>query len=136
MNDAPAERIRAAYAGWAESRGQDGAAFVALAHPELQLRSPLIDAAAGGAEPRGPEGVAQFLAAILRDWEMLDFTTDQIVAQDDTVVWIGHCSWRHRASGREIATDKIDVWHFREGRAVRFAEMFDTLGFARTAGMI
>ena len=38
--------------------------------------------------------------------------------------------------GKEIDTPKIDVWTFRNGKAVRFFEMFDSLGFARTASLI
>jgi ketosteroid isomerase-like protein len=67
---------------------------------------------------------------------MIDFPQQKIVADGDTIVWIGRCSWRHRATGQEIDTPKVDIWTFRDGKAVRFLEMFDSLGFARTAALI
>ena len=60
----------------------------------------------------------------------------RFVADGDDVVMIGHCHWRHRASGRDVRSPKIDVWHFENGKATRFYEMFDTLAFARTVGMV
>jgi hypothetical protein len=35
-----------------------------------------------------------------------------------------------------LDTPKIDVWTFRNGKAVRFFEMFDSLGFARAASLL
>ena len=64
------------------------------------------------------------------------FPTEKIVADGDTVVWIGRCHWRNKHDGKELNTPKIDVWTFRNGKAVRFFEMFDSLGFARAASLI
>ena len=77
-----------------------------------------------------------YFKALFDDWEMLDFPTEKIVADGDTVVWIGRCSWRNKQDGKAIDTPKIDVWTFRNGKAVRFFEMFDSLGFARAASLI
>ena len=51
------------------------------------------------------------------------------------MVWIGRCHWRNKHDGKELDTPKIDVWTFRNGKAVRFFEMFDSLGFARAASL-
>ncbi len=67
---------------------------------------------------------------------MIDFPQERIVAEGDTIVWIGRCAWRHRRTGQELDTPKIDVWTFRDGKAVRYFEMFDSLAFVRTAGLI
>jgi ketosteroid isomerase-like protein len=80
--------------------------------------------------------VRDYFAALHADWEMMDFPTEQVVEQDDTVVWIGRCTWRHRHTGRLAATPKVDIWTFRDGRAIRMFEMFDTLAFVRGAGML
>jgi ketosteroid isomerase-like protein len=62
--------------------------------------------------------------------------TEQVVEQGDTVVWIGRCSWRNRHTGLVATTPKVDIWTFRDGRAVRMFELFDTLAFARAAGLL
>ena len=67
---------------------------------------------------------------------MIDFPQEKIVADGDTVVWIGRCRWRNKRDGKTLDTPKIDVWTFRGGKAVRFFEMFDSLGFARAASLI
>ena len=85
---------------------------------------------------RSREDARNYFKALFDDWEMLDFPTEKIVADGDTVVWIGRCSWRNKHDGKAIDTPKIDVWTFRNGKAVRFFEMFDSLGFARAASLI
>ena len=49
---------------------------------------------------------------------------------------VGRCHWRHRASGREVDSPKVDIWHFEDGKATRFLEMFDSLAFARAVGAV
>ena len=60
---------------------------------------------------------------------MLDFPQERIVADGDTLVWIGRCSCGTEgpASDRHA---QGDIWTFQDGKAVRFFEMFDSLGFA------
>ena len=38
--------------------------------------------------------------------------------------------------GLVASTPKVDIWTFRDGRAVRMFEMYDTLAFARAAGLL
>ena len=85
---------------------------------------------------RSREDTKNYFRELLDNWEMIDFPTEKIVADGDTVVWIGRCHWRNKHDGKEIDTPKIDVWTFRNGKAVRFFEMFDSLGFARAASLI
>jgi ketosteroid isomerase-like protein len=85
---------------------------------------------------RTREDAKTYFKALLDDWEMIDFPQEKIVADGDTVVWIGRCHWRNRHDGKELDTPKIDVWTFRDGKAVRFFEMFDSLGFARAASLL
>ena len=85
---------------------------------------------------RSREDTKNYFRELLDNWEMVDFPTEKIVADGDTVVWIGRCHWRNKHDGKELNTPKIDVWTFRNGKAVRFFEMFDSLGFARAASLI
>lgn len=85
---------------------------------------------------RSREDTSNYFRELLYNWGMIDFPTEKIVADGDTVVWIGRCHWRNKHDGKEVNTPKIDVWTFRSGKAVRFLEMFDSLGFARAASLI
>lgn len=136
--DVPIEQLKDAYRNWRETKGGNLDQVLGLFDDRIEMHSVL--------EPdvphelarvqRSPEDAKSYLKALLDDWEMLDFPTEKIVADGDTVVWIGRCHWRNRHGRKEVGTLKIDVWTFRKGNSVRFFEMFDSLGFVRAAGLI
>ena len=70
--------------------------------------------------------LAQYFAGIKRDWEMIEYVTENFVAQGDRVVMLGHCSWRNRHTGKVVATPKADSWRFADGKAIEFYEYYDT----------
>ena len=132
------ERVRAAYEHWEQSRGGDPEPFLALVGEDFTMASVLDppDLHELARDHVGLDRVRDYFAALDADWEMIDFPTEQVVEQGDTVVWIGRCSWRNRHTGAVAATPKVDIWTFRDGRAVRMFVMFDTLAFVRGAGML
>lgn len=133
-----AELIRAAYAHWEASLGHDPEPFFALVAEDFEMASvldpPEIHELA--CDHCGLDRVRDYFAALDADWEMVAFPTEQVVEQGDTVVWIGRCTWRNRHTGLVASTPKVDIWTFRDGRAVRMFEMYDTLAFARAAGLL
>ncbi|MES2443617.1 MAG: nuclear transport factor 2 family protein [Pseudomonadota bacterium] len=135
MSDAQAnaDRVRRAYARWEASRGVDADAFLELLADDVVMRSLLNppDLHPLAQERVGKEFARDYLESLALNLEMLAFPTEEVVAQGDTVVWIGSCRWRDRKTGAEADTPKADVWHFRGGKAVSVMEFFDTLGFAR-----
>jgi ketosteroid isomerase-like protein len=140
MSSSPsnADLIRAAYAHWAESLGQDPEPFFALIAEDFTMASVLDppDLHELARDHYGLDRVRDYFAALDADWEMVEFPTEQVLEQGGTVVWIGRCTWRNRHTGRLAMTPKVDIWTFREGRAVRMFEMFDTLAFVRAAGLL
>ena len=136
--DLPLAELTDAYKKWRETKGENVDQVLNLMADEIEMHSVL--------EPevkhelarvqRSREDAKNYFKALLDDWEMLDFPTERIIADGDTIVWIGACSWRNKHDGKELQTPKVDIWTFRNGKAVRFLEMFDSLGFARAIGMI
>ena len=57
---------------------------------------------------------------------MVHYTIDQYVEQDDVVCAIGSTSWTNKQTGKTIDTPKVDVWRFKDGKAVAFFEYYDT----------
>ena len=133
-----AGRVGAAYENWQASLGRDPEPFLALMGEDFEMTSVLDppDLHELAADHRGPDRVRDYFAALDADWEMIDFPTERVVEQGDTVVWIGRCTWRNRHTGIVVSTPKVDIWTFRDGEAVRMFEIYDTLGFARGAGML
>lgn len=139
MNEAPTQtranagKVRRAYARWEASRGADADAFLELLADDVVMRSLLSppDLHPLAQERVGKEFARDYLESLALNLEMIAFPTGEVVAEGDTVVWIGSCHWRDRKTGAEANTPKADVWHFRDGKAVSVMEYFDTLGFAR-----
>ena len=135
--DVPIEELKLAYTNWRETKGGNLDQVLGLFDEQIEMHSVL--------EPdvqhelarvqRSREDTRNYFRELLDNWDMVDFPTERIVADGDTVVWIGRCHWRNKHDGKELNTPKIDVWTFRNGKAVRFFEMFDSLGFARAAGL-
>lgn len=134
----PAQRVRHAYLRWAETRGESADLFLDLMADDVRCTSALSpdEDHPLAAERVGKEFARDYLESLPLNLDMISYTTEEVVDGGDTVVWIGHCSWRERASGKETSTRKVDVWRFRDGSAVSVLEMFDTLGFARLNRMI
>ena len=131
--------LREAYRRWRDTKGGCADEILALFDDRIEMRSvlaPEIPSELAGRHVSKAEAAAYF-AALARDWEMLDYVVDQFVADGEygeVVVMIGRCAWRHRETGAEVDTPKIDIWHFEFGKATRFSEMFDSLAFARAVG--
>lgn len=137
-SDVPIEKLSAAYRNWRETKGGNLDEVLDLFADEIEMRSVL--------EPNVQHELARthssredakaYFRELLDNWEMIDFPQDRLIVDGDTAVWIGRCAWRNKQEGTELDTPKIDVWTFRDGKAVKFFEMFDSLGFARAAKLI
>jgi ketosteroid isomerase-like protein len=136
--DVPIEELKLAYTNWRETKGGNLDQVLGLFDDQIEMHSvlePNVQHELARVQ-RSREDTKSYFRELLDNWEMIDFPTERIVADGDTVVWIGRCHWRNKLDGKEIDTPKIDVWTFRNGKAVRFFEMFDSLGFARAASLI
>ena len=126
------------YARWNETKGGAVDEVLELMDDRIEMRSVLSQDMASDIAGfhRTKQQAADYFAALSRDWEMIYFGADQFIADEDDVVMVGRCAWRHRETGAEVDTPKIDIWHFENGKATRFFEMFDSLAFARAVGAI
>ena len=52
---------------------------------------------------------------------------DQFVADGDTVVALGHLSWKNKSSGAPAMVKTAHVWRFEGGKAVTFQQHIDTV---------
>lgn len=43
---------------------------------------------------------------------------------------IGHTAWTSRRTARKVYTPKVDVWRFKNGLAIEYAEYYDTARLA------
>lgn len=130
--------LERAYARWSETKGGSAAEILALFADEVEMRTVLT--------PEIPDELAKvhfrrneaedYFRALAEEWEMIAYDVDRFIADRDDIVMVGRCHWRHRASGREVDSPKVDIWHFENGKATSFLEMFDSLAFARAVGAV
>ena len=120
--------MREAYRRWAEGKGRDVDGWIAILDEAVALRS--IGQGAAGIEfsraRRNRSEVLDYPRQLTRDWEMLSYRMDEYVAQGDRVVALGRCAWRNKRTGKVADTRKVDIWRFKDARAIEFEELFDT----------
>jgi ketosteroid isomerase-like protein len=59
------------------------------------------------------------------DWEMIDYTVDEFVAQDDRVVMLEDARGATERTAKSW-TPKVDSWRLPNGKAIEFYEYYDT----------
>jgi uncharacterized protein len=122
------DRLTHAYRAWSETRGASADTWLDLMAEEIDFRSlgddaPELEFTTGA---RSRDEVRGYLERLMRDWEMIRFDVHGTIAEGDAVVVLCDVAWRHRGTGKTVATPKADVWRFRDGKAVSFMEYYDT----------
>ena len=85
-------------------------------------------------------GLANVRAAIFDPldeewWEDFDATPTEFMAGSDHVVVLGRYTGRGKKTGSPLDIPFAHVWHFRDGRAVRFHQFTDTRGWVEALGL-
>jgi ketosteroid isomerase-like protein len=120
--------LKDAYDRWADSKGDSADHWTAIFADNIKFGS-LAQGSYGAAyltAYQTRDQLAQYFAGLKRDWEMIEYVTENFVAQGDRVVMLGRCSWRNRHTGKVVATPKADSWRFADGKAIEFYEYYDT----------
>ena len=123
------ETLKQAYRRWSDSKGgsvdewmkvcADNIAFGSIAQGRPEGASYLT-------AYFSRDALKDYFAGLARDWEMMEYTVDNFVAQDDRVVMLGRCAWKYKKTGKIVWTPKADSWRFKDGKAVEFYEYYDT----------
>ena len=133
---ADVEKLKAAYAEWERSKGENIAHWVDLMADSIDFRS-LANGHMGipwTATCCTHEQVRSYLDGLTSAFRMDYFKVDQYVCQGDTIVVIGSTAWTHRATGKQAESPKVDVWRFnKEGKAIAFFEYYDTANIIQAA---
>ena len=75
----------------------------------------------------GPQTVAKDVFMRLGEiGDHFSVVPEQYVADGDTVVALGHLSWKHKDTGVPASVKMAQVWTFRDGKAATFRQHTDT----------
>jgi len=120
--------LQDAYARWSDSKGDSGEHWMSIIADKIKFGS-IAQGSHGTAyltSYQSRDQLVQYFDGIKQDWDMIEYVVEHFVAQDDRVVMLGHCSYRHKRTGKVVATPKADSWRFASGKAVEFFEYYDT----------
>lgn len=130
MPDAAANKaaLETIYRRWHESKGGALEELIGIFDDTVQFgslaegTSPAVFTAraVGTTEMRG------YFSGLLSSWSMIHYTVDTMIAEGDRVAVVGSTAWTNKTTGKTVETPKVDVWTFRNGRAVAFYEYYDT----------
>ena len=120
--------VRTAFEAWHACKGRSTDCWTNVMADQVNFRS-LADGREDLAfteERKSKAEVLQYLAGLNEMFEMLHYTIDYYVAQNDRVVAVGSTSWKRRGTDNSFDTPKVDVIRLENGKIVEFSEYYDT----------
>jgi uncharacterized protein len=137
--DIPADQhvalLKGLYKRWAETKGGNVDEILGLLADDVIWRS-IANGLHGlnfAKEPLTKANVRSYFENLGKDWELVFFDVERMIAQNNSVVVVAECSFRHRRTGKSFMSPKVDIWDFKRGKVVAFFEYFDTASAIRSA---
>lgn len=121
--------LKTAYQNWTSSKGGSADDWLRICADNISFGS-LARGRPEGARYltsyNSRDALSEYFAGLAQDWEMMDWVTNEFIAQGDRVVVLSYCTWRFKKTGKVVSTPKADVWRFAGGKAVEYFEYYDT----------
>lgn len=123
-----ADNLRRLYRRWAETRGASVDDWLDIVSDDFRVTSGADEysAAKFGVAPRGREGIRRYLENLREHWAQEIFEVIDVIDAGDDVVVVSNVAYRYRATDKIAVSTMVDVWKFRDGKAVSWLEVFDT----------
>ena len=74
----------------------------------------------------GKPEVVQYFTELVEEWELLSYNADEFVSENDRIIMLGSCSFKHRITGVVVNTPKVDVFRHDGDLITEFMEFYDT----------
>ena len=127
--------LKGIYKRWAETKGGNFEEIINLLADDVVWRS-IANGLHGlnfAKEPLTKPNVRGYFENLGKDWELVFFDVERMIAQNNTVAVVAECSFRHRRTGMSFMSPKVDIWDFKRGKVIGFFEYFDTASAIRSA---
>ncbi|MEO5375193.1 MAG: nuclear transport factor 2 family protein [Alphaproteobacteria bacterium] len=120
----PVDVVREAYACFER---HDIPALLRLVDEKCDWQAPgPPEAMAWAGSYHGPDDVRTFFDKLDKSVEILEFTTDKFIQEDDTVVVMGHERDRMRRTGKVVDLDWAHCFEVKKGKITRFHDYQNT----------
>jgi ketosteroid isomerase-like protein len=129
--------LKEAYRRWDTSKGASKEAWLELMADEVRIRSVNEhEAGLSFAKNRYSRNEAvDYLAALLKDWEMIHWTPDTFVEDGNRIAMFGRCAWTFRDTGASAEVDIAHLWQFDGNKIIELREVFDSAKAIAAASM-
>jgi ketosteroid isomerase-like protein len=131
------DRVRAAYEAWNDTKGASRALWRELVSDDFEMQS--VGARHEGLSfagtSTGPDRLDQYLRELIEQWDMKHYRVDALFGDETRVVMFGECSYDFRGNGKRVTTPIANLWTFRDGKAIRCVEVFDSAEAVRVASL-
>jgi ketosteroid isomerase-like protein len=115
----------------------DAAAVLASLDAEVLWAYPDNVFYAEGSPFRGPSEVFnKIFVRLATEWDNFKVEPMEFIAEGDRVVVLVRETGTYRETGGSLEVDAAHFWTIREGKAIEFYAMTDTLGYSRAAGLV
>lgn len=122
------EQLLKAYVEWDHTKAQNPDTWAGLIADDIVWHSlPGVVPGLDLTQPlQGKAAVARYFLELGKNWEMIEYKVDHLIAQGERVAMLGKCAWKSCKTGAVIETAKADFFHFREDKIIEFWEFYDT----------
>lgn len=128
MADDNLVRLQEAYAQWHGSQGANPQSWLDLCDDELRQTSLAIY---HDSESRvGKANFVAYLGLLAAEWDEISVEVDEFIGGGDRIVVLSRVTCRNRATGKILASPKIDIYRFHDGKIVESIEHLDTAALA------
>jgi ketosteroid isomerase-like protein len=112
---------------YAAAQAGDGAAILAILHPEFQARTaPGMPCGAGGAFPGPQLALTRLWGAVFRNYDTAPYDETWQETTDGTIVVTGHYRGTARATGHAYEAEFAHLWRVTDGRISWLHQYTDT----------
>jgi ketosteroid isomerase-like protein len=132
MTQSNVELVRGIYEAF--GRGDIPAVLAAMS-PDIEWNEAENFAYADGNPYRGPDAIVGGVFARLGgEWDGFAAVPEEYFDAGETVIVVGRYRGTYKATGAAMDAQMAHIWRTRDGKAMRFQQLTDTLQAARIMG--
>lgn len=122
------DQLRNLYRMWSNSDGSCVDAWLGMVSDDFQLNSTL-----GGSRhiefsrvAHGKADLVAYFQGLIGDWELIDFSINEMFAANDRIVVVSRQAYRNRRTDKIADGPIVHVWRFRGSEAIELQAFADT----------
>lgn len=122
------EKLKSAVTLWNDSKGGRFDGWTDLVHDDFTLMTSgeAAEELEFAARRNSKAEMMDYLRSLTDHWSMIHYTGETYLTDGDNVAMFGNCAWTHRTTGKFCESRVAMLWTFRDGKAIRLVEVFDS----------